>query len=70
MKGLYRLPLDYLEEVTTGMADRIFVNSGFTKEVWCSYCFLFTLLFVLAVFLRKFGDRRCRVSDPNLPYRM
>jgi hypothetical protein len=35
MKGLYRLPLDLLEEVTTGMADRIFVNSGFTKEV-CS----------------------------------
>ena len=33
MKGVYRLPLDYLEEVTTGMADTIFVNSGFTKEV-------------------------------------
>ena len=33
MKCVYRLPLDYLEEVTTGMADTIFVNSGFTKEV-------------------------------------
>ncbi len=30
---LYRAPLDYLEEVTTGMADTVFVNSGFTKEV-------------------------------------
>ncbi len=33
MKMLYRAPLDYLEEVTTGMADTVFVNSGFTKEV-------------------------------------
>ncbi len=33
MKKLYRAPLDYLEEVTTGMADTVFVNSGFTKEV-------------------------------------
>jgi hypothetical protein len=33
VKKLYRAPLDYLEEVTTGMADTVFVNSGFTKEV-------------------------------------
>ncbi len=30
LKRLYRLPIDWLEEKTTGMADRILVNSKFT----------------------------------------
>lgn len=35
-KGLYRWPLDRLEEFTTGLADVLFVNSGFTKQVFQS----------------------------------
>ena len=27
----YRIPLDWLEETTTGQADRILVNSAFTR---------------------------------------
>jgi len=34
LKRCYRLPLNYLEEITTGAADRIFVNSKFTSEVF------------------------------------
>ncbi|XP_066584754.1 alpha-1,3/1,6-mannosyltransferase ALG2 isoform X2 [Prorops nasuta] len=33
-KKLYRLPLNYLEELTTGMADKIFVNSIYTQNVF------------------------------------
>ena len=33
MKALYRYPLDRWEEYSTGFADVIFVNSGFTKQV-------------------------------------
>ncbi|KAL7840497.1 hypothetical protein AOLI_G00258200 [Acnodon oligacanthus] len=33
LKRLYRAPIDRLEELTTGMADRIVVNSKFTAEV-------------------------------------
>jgi len=36
LKGLYRYPLDWMEEFTTGLADVIFVNSGFTKQVFRS----------------------------------
>lgn len=34
LKRLYRLPFDVLEEVTTGMADEILVNSAFTRGVF------------------------------------
>ncbi|XP_028673240.2 alpha-1,3/1,6-mannosyltransferase ALG2 isoform X1 [Erpetoichthys calabaricus] len=34
IKQLYRAPLDYLEELTTGMADCIVVNSQFTAGVF------------------------------------
>ena len=34
VKRLYRAPLDYLEEVTTGMAHKIFVNSVYTRGVF------------------------------------
>ena len=30
LKKLYRVPIDWLEERTTGMADRVLVNSKFT----------------------------------------
>lgn len=33
-KQLYRVPLNYLEEVTTGMAHKIFVNSIYTRNVF------------------------------------
>ncbi|XP_076238354.1 alpha-1,3/1,6-mannosyltransferase Alg2 [Calliopsis andreniformis] len=33
-KQLYRIPLNYLEEVTTGMAHKIFVNSKYTQGVF------------------------------------
>lgn len=33
-KQLYRIPLNYLEEVTTGMAQKVFVNSKFTHGVF------------------------------------
>ncbi|XP_043279865.1 alpha-1,3/1,6-mannosyltransferase ALG2 [Venturia canescens] len=33
-KSLYRMPLNYLEEVTTGKADKIFVNSIYTQIVF------------------------------------
>lgn len=35
-KRLYRLPLNYLEELTTGLADKIFVNSLYTLSVFKS----------------------------------
>eukprot|EP00882_Tetradesmus_deserticola_P030724 GHRQ01034633.1.p1 GENE.GHRQ01034633.1~~GHRQ01034633.1.p1 ORF type:complete len:142 (-),score=64.62 GHRQ01034633.1:61-486(-) len=34
LKALYRMPLDYLEEVATGSADLILVNSSFTAGVF------------------------------------
>ncbi|XP_017559501.1 alpha-1,3/1,6-mannosyltransferase ALG2 [Pygocentrus nattereri] len=34
LKRLYRAPIDRLEELTTGMADRIVVNSKFTASVF------------------------------------
>lgn len=34
LKRLYRYPLDWLEEWTTGMAHAVLVNSNFTKEVF------------------------------------
>lgn len=34
VKRLYRMPLDTLEELTTGMADQVFVNSKFTAGVF------------------------------------
>lgn len=34
MKSLYRAPLDWLEEYTTGMADCILVNSHFTAAIF------------------------------------
>lgn len=33
-KKLYRLPLNYLEEITTGMAHQVFVNSLYTGKVF------------------------------------
>ncbi|XP_011646932.1 alpha-1,3/1,6-mannosyltransferase ALG2 [Pogonomyrmex barbatus] len=33
-KQLYRMPLDYLEEITTGMAHKVFVNSIYTGNVF------------------------------------
>ncbi len=54
MKKLYRAPLDYLEEVTTGMADTVFVNSGFTKEV--------TVFFPIG--MSWFQNLVCQIMDP------
>lgn len=34
IKQLYRMPLNYLEELTTGMADKVFVNSRYTSDVF------------------------------------
>nr|CAG4719058.1 unnamed protein product [Naegleria fowleri] len=34
LKKLYRIPFDYFEEVTTGMAHSICVNSDFTKQIF------------------------------------
>ncbi|KAJ3107051.1 Alpha-1,3-mannosyltransferase-like protein [Phlyctochytrium planicorne] len=34
LKRLYRLPFDFVEEATTGMADEILVNSQFTQQVF------------------------------------
>lgn len=34
IKRWYRVPFDWIEEVTTGLADAIVVNSLFTKEVF------------------------------------
>lgn len=34
LKSLYRAPLDWFEEITTGMADRVLVNSKFTAGVF------------------------------------
>jgi hypothetical protein len=34
MKRWYRVPFDWIEEVTTGLADAIVVNSLFTKGVF------------------------------------
>jgi len=33
-KSLYRIPLDWLEQTTTGMADTVLVNSRFTRGVF------------------------------------
>eukprot|EP01111_Echinosteliopsis_oligospora_P012125 TRINITY_DN4122_c0_g1_i1.p1 TRINITY_DN4122_c0_g1~~TRINITY_DN4122_c0_g1_i1.p1 ORF type:complete len:475 (+),score=91.40 TRINITY_DN4122_c0_g1_i1:66-1427(+) len=34
LKKLYRFPVDFLEQVTTGMADKVLVNSKFTATVF------------------------------------
>ncbi|KAG0274822.1 Alpha-1,3-mannosyltransferase-like protein [Linnemannia exigua] len=34
LKKLYRLPVDFIEELTTGMADTIVVNSKFTANIF------------------------------------
>lgn len=34
LKRLYRAPLDWLEEFTTGLADIVLVNSNFTRDVF------------------------------------
>lgn len=34
IKKLYRIPLDWLEEVSTGLADRVLVNSKFTAGIF------------------------------------
>ena len=34
LKRLYRIPLDWLEQWSTGLADILLVNSNFTKEVF------------------------------------
>ncbi|KAH0539867.1 alpha-1,3/1,6-mannosyltransferase ALG2 [Cotesia glomerata] len=34
LKSLYRIPLNYLEEKTTGQANKIFVNSNYTLKVF------------------------------------
>lgn len=34
LKKLYRTPLNYVEEITTGLADKIYVNSLYTKSVY------------------------------------
>ncbi|XP_011504160.1 PREDICTED: alpha-1,3/1,6-mannosyltransferase ALG2 [Ceratosolen solmsi marchali] len=34
LKKFYRLPLNFFEEITTGLADKIFVNSLYTKSVY------------------------------------
>lgn len=34
LRAIYRAPIDRLEEATTGTADRILVNSGFTAQVF------------------------------------
>ncbi|XP_014242128.1 alpha-1,3/1,6-mannosyltransferase ALG2 [Cimex lectularius] len=36
LKSLYRYPLDWLEEKTTVMADKLYVNSKFTQDVFCT----------------------------------
>ena len=33
LKSFYRLPIDWIEEVTTGFADEILVNSRFTGQL-------------------------------------
>lgn len=34
LKRMYRMPIDYIEEKTTGMADKVLVNSKFTATVF------------------------------------
>lgn len=34
IKQLYRIPLDFLEQVTTGSSDKLLVNSHFTKDIF------------------------------------
>uniref|UniRef100_A0A0K8TU77 Alpha-1,3/1,6-mannosyltransferase ALG2 n=1 Tax=Tabanus bromius TaxID=304241 RepID=A0A0K8TU77_TABBR len=34
IKSVYRMPLDYLEELTTGQADKVLVNSKFTLRIF------------------------------------
>jgi len=36
LKRLYRAPIDWLEEVATGMADEVLVNSQFTSNIFTS----------------------------------
>jgi len=34
LKRLYRIPFDWIEQFTTGMSDRVLVNSQFTAGVY------------------------------------
>jgi alpha-1,3/alpha-1,6-mannosyltransferase len=36
IKSLYRIPFDWIEGITTGVADTIVVNSNFTKSVFAT----------------------------------
>ncbi|CAG8654163.1 4722_t:CDS:10, partial [Acaulospora morrowiae] len=35
LKNIYRVPIDFIEEVTTGLANCVVVNSEFTANVFC-----------------------------------
>ncbi len=38
LKSLYRKPIDWFEEKTTGMADSVLVNSKFTGKIFFLLC--------------------------------
>lgn len=46
LKKVYRMPIDYLEEITTGQADKVLVNSQFTGN--CLLLSLCRMTFFLA----------------------
>ena len=64
LKKLYRTPIDWLEEKTTGMADCIVVNSNFTGVIWvtmrCTVLYFCVAQSVLLPMKKKSGPRsRC-----------
>ncbi|KAG0252717.1 Alpha-1,3-mannosyltransferase-like protein [Mortierella polycephala] len=66
LKKLYRLPVDLIEEVTTGMADTIVVNSKFTATIFKeSFKFLHQIPDVLYPSIQF--DKFDRTVDQSLP---
>ncbi|KAF9100034.1 Alpha-1,3-mannosyltransferase-like protein [Mortierella sp. GBA35] len=66
LKKLYRLPVDFIEELTTGMADTIVVNSKFTANVFQeSFKRLRQIPEVLYPSIQF--DKFDRTVDPSLP---
>ncbi|KAF9181989.1 Alpha-1,3-mannosyltransferase-like protein [Haplosporangium sp. Z 767] len=66
LKKLYRLPVDLIEEVTTGMADTIVVNSKFTANIFKkSFKFLHQIPDILYPSIQF--DKFDRTVDQSLP---
>ncbi|XP_074603816.1 alpha-1,3/1,6-mannosyltransferase Alg2 [Brevipalpus obovatus] len=72
IRSVYRFPLNWLEEVTTGMADRILVNSDYTASVFRSTFHSLTKVDIKVLYpICNFGSLdmpvKDKLSDTKIP---